>query len=308
MSANLDQLRAFIAVAEAGHFTRAAERLNIAQSSLSATVQRLESELGVRLFERHTRGCRLSEAGAVLLDSARRMTQEWSRMEAGASDFRRTGRGRLSIAAPSIQCALLLPGLLRTFSQAFPGVRVEIHDVAEQEVHELVRTGVADLGIATQIDGRTDLAATPFYTDDYVLALAPGHPLARRKAVEWAALKDQLVIGPLAGNPVRRRLDDVLITKGLALNYAHEVSLPWTMVGMVREGFGVAVLTMAVRPLIDWYGLQIRPLIRPTISRTLVLLKAPGRALDSPASGFRAQLLGLRYPTAPSGEPRQPLV
>lgn len=308
MAANLDQLRAFIAVAEAGHFTRAAERLNIAQSSLSATVQRLESELGVRLFERHTRGCRLSDAGAALLDSARRMTQEWSRMETGASDFRKAVRGRLSIAAPSVQCALLLPGLLRTFSQSFPGVRVEIHDVAEQEVHERVRTGVADLGIATHTDGRTDLVATPFYTDDYVLALPPAHPLARRKSVEWTALKGERVIGPLAGNPVRRRLDDVLIAQGLALDYAHEVSLPWTMVGMVHEGFGVAVLTMAVRPLIDWYQLQARPLARPTINRTLVLLKAPERALDSPAAAFRAQLLGLRSPAATPGQPRQPLV
>ena len=291
MAATLDQLHAFIAVAETGHFTRAAERLNISQSSLSATIQRLEGLLGVRLFERHTRGCKLSEAGQALLDSARRMAQEWSRMALGARDFQKFGRGRLSVAAPTVQCALLLPPLLREFQLDHPGVRVELHDVAEQEVPELVRTGVADLGVVSHADVRTELLATPFYTDEYVLALPRKHPLAKRKQVEWRHLAGESVIGPLKGNPVRRRVDDALAEKGLSLDYAHEVSLPWTMVGMVREGFGVAVLTTAVLPLIRWHQLEARPLVRPTITRTLVVLKAQGYTLDPLATGFRNRLL-----------------
>jgi LysR family transcriptional regulator, carnitine catabolism transcriptional activator len=293
MAATLDQLLAFIAVAETGHFTRAAERLNLSQSSLSASIQRLEGLLAVRLFERHTRGCQLSEAGRVLLDSARRMTQEWSRMESGASDFQKFGRGRLSVAAPTVQCALLLPPLLREFQAENPGVRVELHDVAEQEVQELVRTGAADLGVISQTATRNELLATPFYTDEYILVLPQGHPLAKYKQVNWQHLVSESIIGPMKGNPVRRRLDDTLSEKGITLGYAHEVSLPWTMIGLVREGFGVAILTTAVLPLIRWNKLEARPLVRPAITRTLVLLRAQGRSSDPLVGDFSKRLLHL---------------
>jgi LysR family carnitine catabolism transcriptional activator len=293
MAATLDQLLAFIAVAETGHFTHAAERLNLSQSSLSASIQRLEGLLGVRLFERHTRGCKLSEAGRALLDSARRMTQEWSRMASGASDFQKFGRGRLSVAAPTVQCALLLPPLLRDFQADNPGVRVELHDVAEQEVQELVRTGAADLGIISQTSLRNELAATPFYTDEYIVVLPQGHHLAKYKQVSWQHLVGESIIGPMKGNPVRRRLDDALGEKGLALGYAHEVSLPWTMIGLVREGFGAAVLTTAVLPLIRWNKLEARPLVRPAITRTLVLLRAQGRSSDPLVADFSKRLLYL---------------
>jgi LysR family carnitine catabolism transcriptional activator len=293
MAASIDQLHAFIAVAETGNFTRAAERLNLSQSSLSASIQRLEALLGVRLFERHTRGCKLSEAGQALLDSAHRMVQEWSRIETGAADFQKFGRGRLSVAAPTVQCALLLPPLLRDFQTEHPGVRVELHDVAEQEVHQLVRTGVADLGVISQTAMRNELIATPFYTDEYILVLPPRHHLANNKQVGWHQLVSEPIIGPVKGNPVRRRLDDTLAEKGISLSYAHEVSLPWTMIGLVRENFGVAVLTTAVLPLIRWNKLEARPLVRPSIARTLVLLRAQGRMLDPLAASFSKRLLHL---------------
>jgi LysR family transcriptional regulator, carnitine catabolism transcriptional activator len=297
MAATIDQLFAFIAVAETGHFTRAAERLNLSQSSLSASIHRLESLLGVRLFDRHTRGCKLSEAGQALLDSARRMTQEWSRMASGATDFQHFGRGRLSVAAPTVQCALLLPPLLREFQAEHPGVRVEVHDVAEQEVQDLVRTGVVDLGVISQTDARNELIATPFHTDEYILVVPKEHQLAKYKQVGWQQLADQPIIGAVKGNPVRRRLDATLAEKGLSLGYTHEVSLPWTMIGLVREGFGVAVLTTAVLPLIRWNKLEARPLVRPTITRTLVLLRAHGRSPDPLVASFSRRLLHLQRQT-----------
>ena len=291
MAASIDQLHAFIALAETGHFSRAAERLNVSKSSLSSNIQRLEGLLGVRLFERHTRGCNLSKAGQALLDSAHRMVQEWSRIETDAADFHKLSRGRLSVAAPSTQCALLLPPLLRDFQIEHPGVRVELHDVAEQEVHELVRTGFADLGVISQTEMRNDLIATTFYTDEYLLVLPPKHHLTKHKQVEWHQLASEPIIGLIKGDPIRRLLDETLAEKGISLSYAHEVSQPWTMIGLIRENFGVAVQTTAVLPLIRLNKLETRPLISPSISRTLVLLKAQGRKLDPLAASFSKRLL-----------------
>jgi LysR family carnitine catabolism transcriptional activator len=265
----------------------------VSKSSLSSNIQRLEGLLGVRLFDRHTRGCNLSKAGQALLDSAHRMVQEWSRIETGAADFQKLGTARLSVAAPAVQCALLLPPLLRDFQTEHPGVRVELHDVAEQEVHELVRTGFADLGVISQTEMRNELIATPFYTDEYILILPPKHHLTKHKQVEWNQLASEQIIGPVKGNPVRQLLDDTLAENGISLSYAYEVSLPWTMVGLVRENFGVAVLTTSVLPLIRLNKLEARPLVSPSVARTLVLIKAQGRKLDPLATSFSKRLIQL---------------
>jgi len=293
MVASIDQLRAFIMVAETGHLARAADRLNVSKSSLSANIQRLEGLLGVSLFERHTRGCKLSTAGQAMLDSAHRMVQEWSRIETGAADFQKFRRGRLSVAAPADHCAFLLPPLLRDFQTEHPEVRVELHDVAEQEVHELVRTGFADLGVTSQTEMRNELIATPFYTDEYILILPPKHHLTKHKQVEWNQLASEQIIGPVKGNPVRQLLDDTLAENGISLGYTYEVSLPWTMVGLVRENFGVAVLTTSVLPLIRLNKLEARPLVSPSVARTLVLIKAQGRKLDPLATSFSKRLIQL---------------
>ena len=213
---------------------------------------------------------------------------------AEAHDFVTLGHGRLSIAAPSAQCALLLPPLVAALCDTLPGLNVTVHDVAEQEVHALVRSGTADLGIATQTEMRSELVVTPFYSDQYIVALRPDHPLAGRKSLEWARLKAEPVIGPMAGNPVRRHLDQRLAEAGHELNYRFEVSLPWTMVGLVREGLGIAVLTVAVRPLIEWHQLVALPISRPAIARTLALLRQSDRPLSPPAQVFRRLLLGRR--------------
>ena len=133
MAASIDQLRAFIMVAETGHLARAADRLNVSKSSLSGSIQKLEGLLGVSLFERHTRGCKLSAAGQAMLVSAHRMVQEWSRIETGAADFQKFRRGRLSVAAPADQCALLLPPLLRDFRTEHPEVHGHTLSVVEHE-------------------------------------------------------------------------------------------------------------------------------------------------------------------------------
>jgi len=300
MKASIDQLQAFLAVADTGHFTRAAERLAISQSSLSATIHKLEELLGTRLFDRSTRGCRLSEAGAALQPSLARLAQDWQRVVADAKDFASIGHGRLAIAAPSAQCALMLPPLINELSARLPGLRVTVHDVAEQEVPSLVRSGAADVGIATQSARRSDLVETPFYTDQYIVVLRRDHPLATRKSLEWARLKDEPVIGPMVNNPVRRHLDMRLAEAGYALDYSYEVSLPWTMVGLVREGLGIAVLTVALRPLIDWYKLAVLPVGRPAIARTMVLLRQQDRPLSPPAQIFRQLLMGSSPKRAPA--------
>lgn len=298
LNASLRDLRVFVVLADVAHFTRAAERLEISQSSLSAIVRKLEDALGARLFDRHTRVCRLTEAGIALLPAARRLVGDWEDLLGSARDLAGLVRGRVTVAAPSVQSALLLPPIVQRFAREHPGVKVTVRDVPEQQVHELVRSGEADLGVATETDARTDLLATAFYSDHYLAALPKSHPLAPRKSLEWAHLRREPVVGPLPDNPVRRNLDTRLAKAGLALTYTHEVSLPWTMAGLVREGLGIAVLTTATQPMIDWLGLVARPLTRPSLTRNLVLLRAPARTLSPGATAFRDLVIARAGPGA----------
>lgn len=291
IKSSLPELRVFLAVAESGHFTRAAERLGMSQSSLSAALGKLERELGARLFDRHTRACRMTDAGAALLPAARRLVADWDHLVADAQDFGRFARGRVAVAAPNAQCALLLPPVIRAFGESHPGVRVVLHDVPEHEVHALVRSGAADLGIATQTDARTDLVASPLQSDEFVAVMAPDHPLAARRSLEWSQLARSPVIGYLPGNPVRTLLEEKLAARGIALDYAFEIALPWTMMGLAREGLGVAVVTMALRPLAHWHGLEVRTVGRPQVARMLTVLRAPAHSPSPAVAAFREQLM-----------------
>ena len=291
IKSSLPELRVFITLAESGHFTRAAERLGMSQSSLSASLGKLETLLGTRLFDRHTRGCRLTDAGNALLPAAHRLVADWDQWLVDARDFARFSRGRVSVAAPNAQCAMLLPPVIRRFRDSHPGVRVTVHDVPEHEVHALVRSGAADLGIATATELRTDLVATPLYADEFVLAMHRDHPLARARRLDWPEVAREALIGYLPGNPVRRLLEDELAARGIQLAYAYEIALPWTMMGLASEGLGVAVVTRALRPLAQWHGLEVRAVGSPPLARTLTLLRAPGGSPSPAVAAFRDELL-----------------
>lgn len=305
MKSSLADLRVFVVLAESGHFTRAAERLGMSQSSVSAALVKLEKQLGTRLFDRHTRACRATEAGQALLPTARRLVEGWDSLLGDARDFAHMAKGRVVIAAPNAQCALLLPPVIRAFGQSHPGVRVVLHDVPEHEVHALVRSGVADLGIATQTDARSDLVGTPLYADEFIAVVAAGHKLAERKSLEWSRVAKEPVIGYLPGNPVRRLLEDTLATRGITLNYAYEIALPWTMMGLAREGLGVAVVTMALRPLAEWHGLQVRSVGRPQFARTMTVLRTAGNSPSPAVTAFRDLLLGTAGKQSGVARPRR---
>ena len=112
MNLTLRQVRAFIAVAELAHFTRAGERLGLSQSSVSTLVRELEDNLGLRLFDRHTRMLRLTQAGAEVLPLARKALADLDRAFGSSQDLRSLGRGRVKVAAASLQAALLLPRVI----------------------------------------------------------------------------------------------------------------------------------------------------------------------------------------------------
>lgn len=294
MNVTLRQLRAFVAVADAQHFTRAAERLELSQSTVSTLVRELEDNLGLKLFDRHTRMLRLTHAGAELLPLARRALADLDDVLGSSAELRTLGRGRVSIAAASLQAALMLPAVIRRYTDGNPGVKVRLHDLPEHEVIQKVRTGEVDFGVGSDTGTQPDISARALVTDVFVAVMRPDHALARHPALRWRDVAELPLIGPPPGNAVREQLDAALARDGIRLQRAYEVSLPLTILGMVQAGTGIAVMTSAMSRLAQALGLVTRALDEPRVEREISLLCHAERSLSPAAQNFRDLLFECR--------------
>jgi len=290
MELTLKQLRAFVVVAEAGQFTRAAERLGQSQSAVSTLISQLEGNLDLRLFDRHTRLLRLTQAGTEMLPIARRAVGDINTIVENARDLNRLGRGRVAIASGTLQAALLLPHLIHAFTKRYPNVDVSLHDVTERMTIEMVRNGSVDLGLCTIPESDNEIVGTPAVTDSFLIVMRPEHPLAQRPTLRWKDLEGEEVIGPQRGNPIRDRLETELAHAGIRLQFHRafqDVSLPLTIIGMVDAGLGAAVMTSTVVPLARALGLVTIVPDDPVIVRDVSLIVRRDRSLSPAARWLR---------------------
>jgi DNA-binding transcriptional LysR family regulator len=294
MDVTLRQLRVFVAVAESRSFTRAGETLSLPQSTMSTQLGELERALGLRLFDRHTRMLRLTEAGSEILPLARKTLADLDSVVGSSEQLRTLGRGRVSVAASSVQAALVMPRLVRTFADRNPGVKVDMFDVSQDEVLDMVDAGAVDFGLGTAFANRPNLTLRPLWVEFFFAVLPPDDPLARRRELTWADLRDATLIGPRPGNPVRTLLDRALGREGINLHWRYEASLPLTTIGMVEGGMGIGILTDSVRRVVTGLGLELRPLTRPTVQREVVMVLHTGRSLSPAAQAFGDLLLAHR--------------
>lgn len=301
MNVTLRQLRVFIAVAEASHFTRAADTLQLSQSSVSSLIRELEDNLGLRLFDRHTRMLRLTQAGSEILPMARKVVADLDSVIGNSAQLKELKRGRISLAVASVQAALVMPTVIREYCVANPGVTVVLHDVAQGEVLDMVRAGEVDFGLGTASGSRHDLSTRMLWEEVFVAVLPPGHPLARKRELTWKDLQGESVIGPNSDNPVREQLDFALAREGIALTRGYEVTLPLTMVGMVEGGLGIGVMTTSMSRVIKALGLTLKQISHPVIKREVSLVFLPDRSLSPAAQVFRDMLIKKRAQLAPKG-------
>lgn len=261
------QLRYFLAVVDHRGFGRAAEHLHIAQPSLSQTIAGLERELGVPLFHRVSRGVVVSEAGADLIEPARRVLRD---LEA-ARDSVRSAKGVLAgrvdvvtMPSPGIEP---LTTVLATFARVHPGVTVNVDGVfTPDETVAAVRSGSAEIGVlgyAGALD-TVGLRLIPLEDQPLVLVSPPGADAAAPGAVRGADLEGERLIVSQPGSLMRRLVDEVLAS-GVDVRIAAEVAHRTSILPMVLSGFGHAVLPSSWTMLARQAGATVRP-IEPTTS------------------------------------------
>jgi DNA-binding transcriptional LysR family regulator len=265
----LRQLEYLVAVAEEANFTRAAERIHVAQPAVSAQIQRLESELGHPLLDRTRRVVRLTAAGAAVLPYAQAALAAVADMHIAVDDLSQLVRGTVSIGTVASH-SVDIPGLLADFHADHPNVEITLGADSSDALIENIRTGQLDVAIVSvgpdEVPGGL---AVEVVTDEAIhAAVCPTDPLARRTKVRLADLRDRALIALPVGAGIRHQFDRACAAAGVSPRIAFEAGTPLALADLAERGLGVAIVPASVPQGRD--GLHALPIV-PQIRGRLVL-------------------------------------
>ena len=297
------QLSHFLAVADERHFTRAAARVHLTQSSLSSSIRALERELGSDLFVRSTRQVELTEAGRALLPAARRTVAAAEDARDAVAAVRGLVRGHLAIGAIQALGQVNLPALLARFHRTHPAVTLRVHHLGAPELVRRTADGEIDLAIVDPPLGpqRDRVRATTIATESLQLAVASEGPLANRSRVRLSDLADHEFIEYRPDSALRASIDRACHAVGLQRRIACEVDALPELVELVALGLGVAMLPPAAIRMAVGRARGIAT--DPAIARDLLLVTPLDRE-PSPAGEAFLGLLGHHPSTKDAVDPR----
>jgi DNA-binding transcriptional LysR family regulator len=237
----LAQLTAFVEVARTGSVSRAADALFITQPALTARLQRLEEDLGARLFIRTRRGTRLTEAGDAFLPYAVRALETVADGRRLVNAFERGGAGKLAIGAAPAVSTYVLPGVLKTFAVGHPRVAVSVKTGHSEEVLELVLREQVDIGLVRALR-HPEITSVPLYEDRLILVAEPTHRFAREERIAFEEIADEQLILFDRTSSYHEVTSALFRRAGVVPLGLMELDNIDAAKKMVQEGFGVALL------------------------------------------------------------------
>lgn len=239
---DLQQLQAFVAVADRQGFRAAAQDIHLSPAALSRRIDRLEQLLGARLFQRTTRDVRLTRVGEAFLSRARAALDDLEAAVLGIHEISSRHAGRVTVACVPSGADTFMPRAIATFARQMPHVRIRVMDEGMNEVAAAVQSGEADFGFGFRAAPEAGLHFDALWDDPYVLALRRDHPLARRRRIVLADLAAERWVSVARTSGNRQLLDDYF-------SEAHRLPAPWlevshvaTLLAMVEAGLGVGMV------------------------------------------------------------------
>jgi DNA-binding transcriptional LysR family regulator len=264
----LRHLRSLVMVADEAHFTRAARRLQIAQPALSQQIRRLEADVGLALVERTTRSVRLTQAGQVLVEHARRVLSELETAGAELDELRGVRAGRLAVGASQTMLSLDLSALLAAFHRRFPAVELAVEEDISLALAGALNRDELDVGFLTlEAEG---LESHPVATERLVCIVPADHRIAALPAVDLRALEHERFIVFRRGATIRQSIDKASQASGFSPAVLFETNNTSRMTSLVAQGLGIAVLpeSDAAR---TGAGVAVVPLSTPGLRHTIYL-------------------------------------
>jgi LysR family hydrogen peroxide-inducible transcriptional activator len=291
----LRQLQYAVAVADQGHFGRAAEVALVSQPGLSAQVRELERSLGVDLFERTSRGTRTTPAGEALIHCARQVLLTVADLQREAQLHREGLRGTVRVAAIPTMAPYLLPGLVRVLHTCWPQVQLQLLELQTSRLVEAIEDGSVDLGLlATPVDTGS-LHVHALCKEDFVLAVPRRHRLAKGGPLPLSVLRDLPVLLMEDGHCLHEHAQAACALAGQPeVTVVRSAGLS-TLAQMVVAGAGVTLLPESAVPVEAraGSGLAVRRFEPPAPGRTVSLAwrgSDPRRDVFAPAAAEAARV------------------
>lgn len=238
---NLKQLHYFVNIVEAQNMTRAAEGLHIAQPALSQQITLLESELGIKLLNRSTRGIQTTEQGDLLYRHAKTILRQVDNTRILLSKKDGDVTGNVSVGMPSSTAKLLALGLMRRVKERYPSIVLEIVDVPSADLTSLVRLGRVDFSLVPDPQMPKDMTFARLFREELYLMTYPG-VIAAAKAVSFKKIAELPLILPSAPNTLRARLQHTFLKSNLSFNLFGEASTSAILIPAVRAGLAATIL------------------------------------------------------------------
>jgi DNA-binding transcriptional LysR family regulator len=263
----LRHLKYFIAVAEELHFGRAANRLHLAQPSLSKQIQQLEEELGFPLFYRTKQKVELLDAGHVFLDEARRIRRQAENAVESARRTHTGQSGRLLIGFNASATLEVMPRVLRKYLQLYPNVAVELSEITTSRGMELLLDSPLSVGLlrSPSLLNKESFFIETILREPFMIALPDSHPSAKQDSVRIKTLAEELFIVPPhePGWDYADAIFQILRDNGIEPQIAQEARQTLAVLSLVAGGLGVALVPASFSTL-RLSGVTYRPIKGPS--------------------------------------------
>ncbi|NJN32122.1 MAG: LysR family transcriptional regulator [Synechococcales cyanobacterium RM1_1_8] len=276
----LEQIQAFLAVAETGSFQRAAQQCGVTQSTISRQIQSLEATVDLPLFHRGAKA-KLTLGGEQLLPRARRICQEWSQALSSLETLRLGEQPELCIAAISSLCAHDLPPVLEQFGRDYPQTQLRVTALGSDRALKVLRDGLVDVAIVMNnpfLTHNAEVFVEYLYEETIQVLMSAQHPLASLKVIPWIELARYPQVVFKDGYGMQRLVQEQFNKQGLELRASVELNTLDAFRGMVRQGKSLALLPrMALAEALGDPTLAVRSLGHPELSRQVVLVTTRDR-------------------------------
>lgn len=240
----IEQIKAFLAVNETGSFGQAGKQCGVTQSTISRQVQALEAHLGTTLFHRHAQA-KLTVGGEKLLPHARRICQEWDKVEEKIKELLEGEQPELCVAAIHSVCAYYLPPLLQKFCQTFPQVQLRVTALGSDRALKVLRDGLVDVAIVMNnkyLTATGEMSVKPLYEEVIQVLVAQNHPLASYESLTVKDLVGYPQVIFKDGYGMQRIVQDLFASHGFDLSVAMELNTLDAFRGVIRQGNLIALL------------------------------------------------------------------
>lgn len=288
----LRQLQYALQIAAEKNFSRAAEKLHIAQPSLSQQLSKLEKELGVLLFQRNTISVELTHAGSAFMEKAQMILDMVGQLEREMADISDMKKGRLNVGSLPITGSHVLPRVLPLFHSRFPGIDIHLIEDTTNVLENLTAAGRTDISLLTLPVLDSNLSWEPLLDEEILLAVPPSHPLARHAApgetaaVSIGQLREEAFIVLKRGQGFRQIALELCRTNGFEPRIVFESSNIETVQSLVAAGMGIAFVPSMIAL---GHGTSFRPVylhLKERPYRTLVAAYRKGRYISKAAEAF----------------------